>query len=221
VAQSGFELAPDLTGASEPEHGREADDLAGDDAAVELREHGFPEGGLLETPGKAERADVAGLPERRRDLYGPARDRSVAGPLRAGDVVREVGGKEILEPAEPNEDEASASAQVACGHGFGQKRRWLCGADRGRDEEVLVEAALVALIAEAGLEPVEARTDELDGELPVRVPGVRGGELGQRLRRALDRAACVAEHIDRRRGEVRRTEPFREDGHPLAGLGQA
>src|SRR5207302_1334302 len=81
----------------------------------------------------------------------------------------------------PDEDEAAALSQVAGGHGLREERGWLRGSNRGRDEEVLVEAAAVAVVAQAGLEPVETGTEQLDRELPVGVLRVSGGELGQRL----------------------------------------
>src|SRR5207247_3433215 len=167
-------LPPDLSGAFDTEHGRKADDLARDEIAVELGQNRVAEIGLFETLGEAQRADVTRPAERRRELDHAGGDRRVPWPLGSSNVVREVGGKEILEPAKPDEDEAAALSQVAGGHRLRQQRRRLRGPDRGRDEEVLLESAAVALVAQAGLEPVEAATEQLNRELPVGVLRVRG-----------------------------------------------
>ena len=50
--------------------------------------------------------------------------------------------------------------------------------------------------------------------------GMRGRELRQRLRRALHRLGSEAEHVDRRRREMRRADAPGDHEHPLALVGQ-
>src|SRR4029078_7174713 len=103
VAEPRLQLAPDVRGVVEAEHGRQADDLAGDEGPVQFGEHGFPEGGLLEPPGEAQWADVAGLAERWRNLDDSSRDGRAAGPHCSSKAVSEVGGDKALYAAEPRE----------------------------------------------------------------------------------------------------------------------
>jgi hypothetical protein len=215
-----LELLPDVSRASETEHCRETDALARYEVASELDENGLAEPGLLEAPGEAGGADVARVPERRLQLDDAGGDGGISRQRGPREVVGQVSGEEILEPAKSDEDEAAAPEQVAGGHRLGQQSRRLRDADGGRNEDVLVEGAAVAVVDQAGLEPVEAGTDELDGNARVGMLRVGGGEFRQHPSRAVDRPVGVAEHVDRRRREVGRADALREDNHPLSFLGQ-
>src|SRR5205823_5640715 len=166
----------------------------------------------LEAAGEARRADVAGVAERRPKLDDAGGDGGVPWERSSSKVVGEVGGEEILEPAKSDEDETAALAQVAGGHRLRHQRGRLRDADSGGDEEVLVEAAAVAVFLEASLEPVEAGTNELHRKTPVGMLRVCSREFRQRLRGAVDRAVGVAEHVDRGGGEVCCADTLGEDG---------
>src|SRR5204863_8999831 len=113
--KSRFELGPDLSRPSDTEHSREADDLARHEVAVELDENRLAEVGLLEAPGEADAADVPRVAKRGLELDHTGKDFRASGNRSTSEIVGQVGGVEVLQRAQPDEDNAAALAAVAGG----------------------------------------------------------------------------------------------------------
>ena len=129
---------------AQAEHGREADALVAAQAGRELRRERGAELGVVEAPREAERVGV-GAVELEVDLDRARRD---AGGL---EVVGAQRGVEVVQRAGADDAHRLAPAQVALGHRLGHERRRAQHADRGGQQEVLLEAAHVAI---AGLRTV-------------------------------------------------------------------
>src|SRR5262249_5278822 len=111
VVEPRFELLADLSRPTDAENGRKADHFPGDEAGPQVGDDRRAETGVLEALCEAEGAEVPLHSERRRQLERAGGDGPTARQLRPRDVAREVGGIEVLEPAQPDEDEAPTAAE--------------------------------------------------------------------------------------------------------------
>ncbi len=170
-----LELPPNLTGLPKPEDCRETDALVSLDATRQFAHERITERRLLEPPSESERAAVL-------STWQVELDRARLDSPAVGEVLGQIRGIEVLQP-EADEHEAATATQVAADHGLGHDRRGLCRTERGGKQEVLLEPAPVAESRQPSLEPLDAGRDHLGREAAVRMAGVRGRELRERLRR--------------------------------------
>src|SRR5262249_13074507 len=155
-------LLPNLSRPTDAENGREADHFPCDEAGLQVGDYRRQETGVLEAAREAEGAEVPLHSERRRQVERPGGNGASAPQLRPCDVAGEIGGIEVLEPAQPDEDEATTAAEIGRGHRLRHERRRFRSAYGGGDEEVLVEAAAVAVPVQTLAEPVESSPDHVD-----------------------------------------------------------
>ncbi len=125
----------------DPEHGGEPHALDAPEPPDELGDHLGAERGVVERAGEPERVDVGPFLGSQVQLDRPRQDADAG--------AREVAGQqrrvEVLEPAEADDADRAAAAQVAVSHRLWHHRRRPRDADRGRQQQVLLDAAHVGV----------------------------------------------------------------------------
>ena len=122
------------------------------------------------------------------------------------------GAMEVLQRPEAHHAHVAAVAEIARRHRLGHHGGRLQRPHRGRQQQVLVQAAHVR---EPLLEPLDRRRHAVASDRRVRVILAQPGE---RLARALDPLRRVAEHVDRARAEMGGADALGEHEHTRAAL---